>query len=67
MNNQTHRQLGGRALPDVDQGRAALFLERANVAIIKHAAARRQGHRARDGEGGRAPIALGAVPLWPQR
>jgi hypothetical protein len=63
MNNQTHRQLGGRALPDVDQGRAALFLERANVAIIKHAAARRQGHRARDGEGGRAPIALGRAPV----
>jgi hypothetical protein len=63
MNNQINRQPGGRALPNLDRGRAALFLQGVNMAIIKHAAARRQGCRARDGEGARGPIALGRAPM----
>lgn len=59
-------QAGGRAAANVDQGRAALFLQLGNAAIIKHAATRRQGHRARDGDGARAPIALGRAPMVTQ-
>lgn len=51
LSDQGGGVIGGR-------GRAALLLQGINVAIIKNAAGRRQGHRARDGEGARAPAGI---------
>ncbi len=46
---------------DIGGGRAALYLQRVNLEIIKAAARRRQQHGA--GEGARAPLGLGHRPV----